>query len=137
MTIDAAGDVAQYRRSGPPPDEALRRLLSIKNGLGITRIADLTGLDITGVPVAQAVRPRSRSNAVSQGKGSTLSDAAISAILESAESFFAERSGHFDITVALARDLGVEPDLYAFHLADAADISRAENAIASLFTSSA
>lgn len=52
---------------------------------GITRVSDITGLDILGVPVAQACRPASRSNAVTQGKGNDLFTAAISAVLECIE----------------------------------------------------
>jgi YcaO-like protein with predicted kinase domain len=59
--------------------------------LGITRVANVTGLDRIGVPVAMAVRPLSRSMTVAQGKGLTLAAAKISAVMEAAESFHAER----------------------------------------------
>ena len=65
-----------------------RDLMAMREALGITRIADITGLDRLGIPVMQAVRPFSLSNAVSQGKGASLAQAAISAILESAEVVF-------------------------------------------------
>lgn len=105
----------RYRRLGPPPEDALRRLLPMRQTLGITRLADITGLDRVGLPVAQAVRPFSLSNAVSQGKGATLAKAAISAILESAECFFAERLAHFETTVAAAETMP-EPRLFDQHL---------------------
>lgn len=57
---------------------------------GVTRLADLTGLDRVGVPVFQAVRPLARSLTVSQGKGLTPSQAMVSALLESVETFVAE-----------------------------------------------
>ncbi|WP_425040988.1 YcaO-like family protein [Primorskyibacter sp. S187A] len=52
---------------------------------GITRVADITGLDKLGLPVVQAVRPRARSNAVTQGKARSLPAAAVGAVLECLE----------------------------------------------------
>lgn len=40
-----------------------------QQAMGITRLANVTGLDVIGIPVYMAVRPSSRSIAVSQGKG--------------------------------------------------------------------
>lgn len=97
----------QYRRVGPPPDEVLARLMSIRKALGITRVGDITGLDRVGIPVVQVTRPFSYSNAVAQGKGTSLARAAISAILESAESFFAERVECFDTVCGSANSLEV------------------------------
>jgi ribosomal protein S12 methylthiotransferase accessory factor len=61
-------------------------------GLGITRLANLTGLDVVGIPVVQAVRPNARSNAVSQGKGIDLASAKTSAMMEAIETYYAERT---------------------------------------------
>ncbi|HET7094396.1 MAG TPA: YcaO-like family protein, partial [Thermomicrobiales bacterium] len=58
---------------------------------GITRIANVTGLDRIGIPVAFAIRPNSRSLAVAQGKGSDLAAAKASALMEAIESHHAER----------------------------------------------
>src|SRR5262249_20162679 len=66
----------------------LRPLLPV---LGITRVANVTGLDRIGVPVVMVCRPNSRSVAVSQGKGLTLAAAKASGIMEAAEGFHAER----------------------------------------------
>ncbi len=52
---------------------------------GISRVADITGLDRIGFPVAQAVRPLARSNAVTQGKAASLEGAAVGAVLECLE----------------------------------------------------
>jgi ribosomal protein S12 methylthiotransferase accessory factor len=57
---------------------------------GITRIADVTGLDIIGVPVVMSVRPRGRILSVSQGKGQTLLLAKLSAAMEALEIWHAE-----------------------------------------------
>ena len=68
----------------------LARLLPRLKAMGITRLANLTGLDVLGIPVAAAVRPNSRSLAVHQGKGLTLAAAKISALMEAAEAYHAE-----------------------------------------------
>lgn len=86
------------------------------NTLCITRLGDLTGLDRIGIPVVQAVRPLALSNAVSQGKGPDLASAAVSAIMEAAEQFFAERVSRFNAATASAQALGVEAALFASHL---------------------
>ncbi|MGW7825129.1 YcaO-like family protein [Streptomyces puniciscabiei] len=59
---------------------------------GITRVADITGLDDLGIPVAQAVRPLARTLSVAQGKGATLEAARISAVMEAIEVWHAERA---------------------------------------------
>jgi len=58
---------------------------------GITRLAQVTGLDRIGIPVWMAVRPNSRTLAVSQGKGLSDPAAQASAIMEAAEIAIAER----------------------------------------------
>jgi YcaO-like protein with predicted kinase domain len=69
----------------------LERLRPQLPKLGITRLANVTGLDRLGLPVVLAVRPLGRSLAVSQGKGLTLEQASVSAILEAMELYHAER----------------------------------------------
>jgi len=72
------------------PEALLQRLLPHLGDLGITRVADVTGLDRVGLPVALAVRPMGRALAVNQGKGLTLAAAKLSAVLEGAEQSAAE-----------------------------------------------
>jgi YcaO-like protein with predicted kinase domain len=67
------------------PEATLARWRPLLPRLGITRLADVTGLDTLGIPVIQAIRPNSRSLAVSQGKGLTHAAAQCSAIGEAAE----------------------------------------------------
>ena len=57
---------------------------------GVTRLADITGLDTLAVPVFQAVRPWSRALSVHQGKGLTPEAAKIGALMEAVESDHAE-----------------------------------------------
>ena len=58
--------------------------------MGITRVANVTGLDRVGIPVVMVVRPNSRSVAVSQGKGLTVAAAKASGVMEAAELWHAE-----------------------------------------------
>jgi YcaO-like protein with predicted kinase domain len=59
--------------------------------LGITRVANVTGLDCIGIPVVMVCRPNARSLSVSQGKGIDLDAARASGLMESIELFHAER----------------------------------------------
>lgn len=59
-------------------------------GWGITRLADLTGLDVIGVPVWSGIRPAASTVAVSAGKGLTSLAAKISAAMEAIEVAVAE-----------------------------------------------
>jgi ribosomal protein S12 methylthiotransferase accessory factor len=47
-------------------DETIARVLAHKDILGITRVANLTGLDRTGVPVVMVCRPNARSSATAR-----------------------------------------------------------------------
>lgn len=73
------------------PEETLARLRPLLRDVGITRIANVTGLDRTGVPVVMVCRPNARSLTVSQGKGLTLPAAKASGIMEALEVWHAER----------------------------------------------
>src|SRR6185295_13174400 len=72
------------------PRETLARVQPFLAKMGITRLANVTGLDTIGIPVVLACRPNSRSLAVSQGKGLDLDAAKASAVMETAESYHAE-----------------------------------------------
>lgn len=74
------------------PGETLDRLHPFFGAFGITRIADITGLDSIGIPIAVAIRPGSRSNITFQGKGLDRTAAKVSAVMESIETFCAERA---------------------------------------------
>lgn len=73
-------------------EETLARVTPLLGAFGITRIANVTGLDTIGIPVVMVNRPNSRSLAVSQGKGATLAAAKASAVMESIEAWHAERA---------------------------------------------
>lgn len=59
--------------------------------MGITRVADVTGLDCLGIPVVMSIRPASRGLSVQQGKGLSVAAATISGMMESVESFAGEQ----------------------------------------------
>ncbi|MFD1626888.1 YcaO-like family protein [Azospirillum griseum] len=73
------------------PEQTLARVRPFLPIMGITRIANVTGLDTVGIPVVMVTRPNSRSISVSQGKGVTLAAAKASGVMESIESYHAER----------------------------------------------
>jgi ribosomal protein S12 methylthiotransferase accessory factor len=73
-----------------PPEETLARIRPHLGRAGITRVADITGLDTIGLPVAVAMRPASGTLAVEGGKGVTLAAAMTSAAMEAIERFVAE-----------------------------------------------
>lgn len=72
------------------PEDTVARLRPLLPAMGITRIANVTGLDRIGIPVVMVVRPNARSVAVSQGKGLTLAAAKASGVMEAAELWHAE-----------------------------------------------
>lgn len=73
------------------PEETLTSVRRFFPVLGITRVADITGLDVTGIPVVSVCRPNSRSVVVSLGKGLDLAAARASGVMESVEAYMAER----------------------------------------------
>jgi len=73
------------------PRETIERARPHLAAMGITRVANVTGLDRIGIPVVMVCRPNSRSLAVSQGKGRDLDAAKASGIGESIEAYHAER----------------------------------------------
>ena len=86
------------------PDETFERILPHFPSLGITRIADITGLDYIGIPVCLCIRPNSKSLSVSQGKGITLMQAKVSAAMESIETHHAQND-NLELTIGSYREL--------------------------------
>lgn len=72
------------------PAESLAKIEPLLPVMGITRLANITGLDSIGVPVYMACRPNARSLAVFQGKGLDPLAAKVSAAMEAIETFHAE-----------------------------------------------
>ena len=70
--------------------EALPIARRLASELGMSRLADVTGLDRIGMPVWQAVRPWGRSLSVHQGKGLDADLARLGACMEAIECSHAE-----------------------------------------------
>ncbi|RED43369.1 YcaO-like family protein [Aestuariispira insulae] len=81
------------------PAETLRKITPHLARMGITRVANITGLDRVGIPVVAVYRPNARSVAVSQGKGFDLVAAQVSGLMEAIESYHAE---HVKLPLRLA-----------------------------------
>ena len=77
-----------------PPDETVAWARRHFPAFGITRVANVTGLDVIGIPVVMVVRPNARGLSVSQGKGVTLDAAKASGVMESIELWHAEHMDH-------------------------------------------
>ena len=69
-----------------PAAETIRRVAKTAESLGVTRLADITGLDRIGIPVYSSVVPRSRDSlSVYNGKGARPVDAQAGALMEAIE----------------------------------------------------
>lgn len=70
-----------------PIRETLKRILPLKNKLGITRVAEITELDNVGLPVITVTRPSVNSVQITatQGKGTRAVDALVSGFMEAIE----------------------------------------------------
>ncbi|MFE3608357.1 YcaO-like family protein [Streptomyces goshikiensis] len=73
------------------PEETWEAVAGHLPQYGITRVADLTGLDVVGLPVWTAIRPASRTLSTSQGKGATPLLAKLSAVMEAIELWHVEQ----------------------------------------------
>jgi ribosomal protein S12 methylthiotransferase accessory factor len=79
-----------------PPRETCRRARAVMEVIGVTRLADVTGLDHVGIPVWAAVRPLPDDSSISvqNGKGPTRMHARAGAMMESIEHYCCERPPH-------------------------------------------
>jgi len=73
-----------------PPEETLEVASAFFERAGITRLADVTGLDRIGIPTILALRPNAKSLSVSAGKGISVAAASASAAMEAIEIHQAE-----------------------------------------------
>ncbi|HEX9768877.1 MAG TPA: YcaO-like family protein [Kiloniellales bacterium] len=97
------------------PDATLQWLCPLLPALGITRVANVTGLDYIGIPVVMVCRPNSRSLSVAQGKGWNLAAAKASGIMEAVE-------GHHSQHITLPLKYASYDELRFTH--DMADVAR-------------
>ncbi|MBZ9843350.1 YcaO-like family protein [Mesorhizobium sp. CA5] len=106
--LRAAANAAAGAQAAPRPGaaEVLASIEPHLSSFGITRVADLTGLDVIGVPVFCATRPNSRSLSVCLGKDIRPENARLGAIMEAVEQSLAER--HEDLVVEMAAQAAME-----------------------------
>jgi YcaO-like protein with predicted kinase domain len=124
-TSDCAGVTPKILRRGTHRsqslDQTLKRVLRLAPVMGITRVANVTGLDQVGLPVVMVCRPNSRSVAVSQGKGVDLLSARASGLMEAAELYHAE-------TITLPLRLATYEELrYQHNVVEIDDLPRDSN----------
>jgi ribosomal protein S12 methylthiotransferase accessory factor len=91
--------------------------------MGITRIANITGLDSIGIPVVTVCRPNSRSLAVAQGKGIDLAAARASGVMESLEIYHGE---HITLPLKFASFVELR---YTHPIADLAGLPRTADSL--------
>jgi thioglycine synthase len=75
-----------------PLEETLMRIEPKVPAVGITRVADITNLDRIGIPVFSCIRPTAEAGAITvyNGKGATIEESRISAIMEGVERYSSE-----------------------------------------------
>jgi putative methanogenesis marker protein 1 len=75
-----------------PLDATLARIEPLVPAVGITRVADITNLDRIGIPVFSCIRPTAMDGAITvyNGKGATVEESRISAIMEGIERYSSE-----------------------------------------------
>jgi thioglycine synthase len=75
-----------------PLDKTIARIEPLVPVAGITRVADITSLDRIGIPVFSCIRPTAMEGAITvyNGKGATVEESRISAIMEGIERYSSE-----------------------------------------------
>lgn len=108
-TLDARAKLRDGTHRSATLAQTWSRFAPCMKRAGITRIADLTGLDTLGIPVATAIRPMGRSLSTQQGKGLTWDAARVSALMEALETWTAEQpqQGVVASANAMARDRNI------------------------------
>jgi ribosomal protein S12 methylthiotransferase accessory factor len=91
LRLQTRGFASPYLDRARPAEATVAAMRRRFSEYGVTRLARITGLDCIGIPVWSAIRPNSRTLAVSQGKGITDAAAQASAAMEAIEVATAER----------------------------------------------
>jgi ribosomal protein S12 methylthiotransferase accessory factor len=94
------------------PAETLERVRPHFARMGLTRLANITGLDRIGIPTVLSVRPNGRSLSADAGKGFTVEAAMASAAMECVERYHGETARPPEIRASydeVAREQAVVP----------------------------
>lgn len=107
-----------------PPEATLAGVLPVLDTIGVTRLADITGLDRVGIPTYSAVVPDSAEIlSIYNGKGVTRLDAKVGAVMEAVERHAAAAFDGVDVEACFAElaDSGcaLDPAACGAPLADA------------------
>lgn len=86
-----------------PPEITFEKIRPYFSRVGLTRLANVTGLDRIGIPTVLSVRPNSLYLSVDAGKGFTLKAAEVSAAMESIERYAAEKMRYKKIRLSYTR----------------------------------
>lgn len=70
--------------------ETYQKVQAFEKAIGLTRNANVTGLDRLGIPVTLAIRPNSLTISTSSGKGLSIEAALVSGIMEALEIYHVE-----------------------------------------------
>jgi YcaO-like protein with predicted kinase domain len=110
------------------PAETIERVRPHFKRLGLTRLADITGLDRIGIPIVLSIRPNSFFLSVDAGKGFTAEAAKASAAMECVERFHGENADlteiHASYDAVVERHVAMPFELLP--VARAAHVSRAQ-----------
>ena len=72
------------------PEATLALVTPFLKEIGVTRVANITGLDVIGIPVVVVCRPNAKTLSTATGKGINLLNAKVSGIMEALELYHAE-----------------------------------------------
>ena len=105
------------------PDETWPLIEGFGRAVGVTRVADVTGLDDLGLPTHVAIRPVGKTLAVSIGSGLTPAQSRVSAVMESVETWHGENPPPVDARSMSATDLRLDYDVRELALAFRSPVS--------------
>jgi len=98
------------------PEATLERIRPVLARYGITRLADVTGLDCLGIPTYCAIRPAAATLQVSNGKGARAVDAQVSALMEGLEFATGEATPALPLVRASVAELEERAETYCLDL---------------------
>jgi ribosomal protein S12 methylthiotransferase accessory factor len=90
MTLRLPATYTEGTHRVAAPLDTLARITPLLADMGITRVADITGLDRLGIPTWCAIRPICKQLQVTNGKGITHAAAKVGALMEGIEHWHAE-----------------------------------------------
>lgn len=115
MTTAIRHRIGTYRSAAPELTQA--RIRPQLDQFGITRVADITGLDEIGLPTTVCYRPDGRTLVVSIGIGIEAAQSYVSAVMESIEIWHLEYSSLAPVAFGSAEQVSLGYDVRSLNLA--------------------